>query len=70
VVRPRLPSIRPTVLITGASASDRGWIRKLPNLHSHCSFRSCSRNTDARSLVVLLEAAHAIPTLAAWWSVA
>ena len=27
-MRPRLPSIRPSVLITGASASDRGWIRE------------------------------------------
>jgi len=26
-MRPQLPSIRSAVLITGASASDRGWIR-------------------------------------------
>ena len=28
VMRPRLPLIRSAVLITGASASDRGWIRR------------------------------------------
>jgi hypothetical protein len=35
-MRPRLPSIGSAVLITGASASDRGWIRDfVPDLQSH-----------------------------------
>ena len=32
VMRPRLPSIRSRGLITGASASDRGWVREPPGL--------------------------------------
>ena len=52
-MRPRLPSIRSAVLITGASASDRGWIR---DIHV---------GGFAITLFKFFEAARVIPTLAA-----
>ena len=48
-MRPQLPSIRPTVLITGASASDRGWTRTTSETCAHTLLLYAARLTVVRA---------------------